>query len=147
MATPTPQAQNSMCKLCTTRPADTKVYVDEVVASRTAHAWRTYTNHSLTMRGVETVCAQCAAQYDTSFTLRRNGRRMINWGLIVLVVGVLLFGLTWASTQGSLLELVIIAPTLIGIILLGVGLGLSVAGNRLKRPMTRHLAAQLRTGK
>ncbi len=152
MAMPAMQAPNGMCPLCGTRPADTKVYYDEVLDSQTTRTrfsrMRTrYSSRSISSYGNMLLCAPCAAQYEQSFNLRKNGRRLINWGLILIVVGVILFAITLAYLTGSPAELVGAAPVLIGFVLMGIGAGLSVTGNRLKQPMTRYLIAQLTKSK
>jgi len=152
MAINATQAPTGQCRLCETRPADTKVYYDEVLDSQTTRTafsrrWSRYSTRALTSYGAMMICSTCAGQYETSVGVRKNGRRMMNGGIILMIVGVLLFAVTLAAVQGSLLELVAAAPVLIGIILLGIGLGLSVTGNRLKQPMARYLIAQLTKSK
>ncbi len=152
MATPAMQAPDGLCRLCETRPADTKVYYDEVLDSQTTRTRYSrmrarYSNRSLSSYGNMLLCGPCAEQYEQSFNLRKTGRRLINWGLILLVVGVILFMISLAYFSGSPVELVGASPVLIGFVLMGVGGSLSFTGNRLKQPMTRYLIAQLAKSK
>ncbi|HUY76100.1 MAG TPA: hypothetical protein VMV29_04975 [Ktedonobacterales bacterium] len=152
MAINATQAPTGLCRLCEKRPPDTNVYYDEVLDSQTTRTafsrFRSrYSTRALTSYGAMMICSPCAGQYETSVGVRKNGRRLMNGGLILLVVGVILFAILLEYLSGSPLELVGAAPVLIGIVLMGVGLGLSVTGNRLKQPMTRYLIAQLSKAK
>lgn len=152
MAINAAQGPTGLCRLCETRPADTKVYYDEVLDSQTTRTALTrrrsrYSTRALTSYGDMMICSSCAGRYERSVGVRKQGRRLMNGGILLMIIGVLLFAVTLGSVQGSFMELVTAAPVVIGIVLLVVGLGLSVTGNRLKQPMTRYLMAQISKAK
>ncbi len=140
----------ALCQLCKQRPPDTKVYYDEVLASQTSVTRLTrrrsgYSTRTLSSYGDMMVCAPCAAQYENSVGLRKNARRLMNAGIILVILGAFLFVLLLSSVQGSLLELALAAPVLVGVVMVGAGFGLALTGGRLKQPVTRYLQARLKS--
>ncbi|GEM_PF-2045748 len=140
---------SGLCPLCKQRPADTTVYYDEVLSTRTTASrlsrYRTrYARSALSSHGNMQLCAPCAARYEDSIASRTLGHRLLNWGTALLLGGCLLFLFMYASVRGSLLELVTSLPVLIGIVLIGSGAGLLIAGNRQKQPVVRYLRERLK---
>lgn len=148
MAMNASQDATALCQLCNQRPTETKVYYEEVLSSQTkrttiSRRQTRYATRTLSSHGDMMTCSFCARQYENSVTLRKNGHRLLNWGLIVMIAGGIIFALALPSIMGSFLEWVAATPVLLGIILIGAGTVSIVAGRSFKQPMTRFLSAQL----
>ncbi len=150
------------CPLCQKRPPNTKVEYDELVASETTVSdgsmfadpniivQRTYninniasryTNNSQSTYGELMVCAECAARYERSVTLRALSRPLMLWGVAALVVGIVVFVVTLAP-HGSPWELLAFIPLVVAVGLFASGLGASMIGRSLAQPVRRYLARQ-----
>ena len=167
MYDPSERPPSMLCPLCERRLPDTKVAYNEVISSNTTvsdgaslmqnpnvivqrgynldNVASEYTNSSVDADGDVMVCAPCAARYERSIALRASSRPMMMWGIVALVVGVVVFVATLSPT-GSRWELLAVAPLLVGAVLLASGLGATVVGKSLARPMIRYLLGKRANG-
>jgi len=153
-------ATSVFCPLCEKRLTDMKVEYDEVVAAQTevidngmaftgaafhepnAAVLTTrapvYSSHATSTHGDLMVCTECAARYERSFALRARSRPLMMWAIVALVVGIVVFISTLAP-RGSLWELLALIPLVAAFGLFASGLGATVIGRSLARPMKRYL--------
>ncbi|HUY76101.1 MAG TPA: hypothetical protein VMV29_04980 [Ktedonobacterales bacterium] len=146
-----------LCPLCEQRLPDTTVSYDEAVTSNTtvsdtgpdlntiiSHSGYIdggglkYTSTAYRADGDLKVCAECAARYNRSLTLRARSRPLLNWGIVALVVSIVVTILT-IKPNGSPWEALALAPLLVGVALFLVSIGIRIIGDRLARPMKRYL--------
>ncbi|HLJ80105.1 MAG TPA: hypothetical protein VKT52_01385 [Ktedonobacterales bacterium] len=164
----TPEAPG-MCPSCHERPADTDVEFSEVVSQTAPSSWgwlkglfwnqqridqqfahateageqlKTLVSHSTsgrTLSGHVLLCAQCAASYNRSFTLREKAQRAgyIGFAGLVLCVIILLVAAHGAATTAVEILAGVVALASLVVILTGVWMGMR--GSFLHRTSSRFL--------
>ena len=141
---------SSMCPNCRQRPAEVLVEYDELLAlDYRTRSWsrrqRQISWSQTSASGKVTLCRDCAGTYARSVSLRQTGRRFTNVGMALIAVGVVLyFAAVWtiSGLSGSPLQLLPLAPAVIGVVALLAGFGMELAGRAAKRSSTRFLAAR-----
>jgi hypothetical protein len=141
-----------MCPNCGVRTADTGVSFSEVVYSRFSSrpagygGWRQRSYSNLTRYGQVTLCSACATRYGRLVRWREWGRRLLNYGFAVLLVGAVLYGVL-ASSQSSLSsgvgQLLLAAPPVVGALVMLIGAVFSVVAAIMRRSATRFILAPL----
>lgn len=154
------QLPSMLCPLCEKRPPDTTLFYNEVVASNTVvrdagispnsvimhipsidYAGSKYASTEYDADGGLKVCAECAARYNRSLTLRARSRPLLNWGIVALVVSIVVTILT-VRPNGSPWEALALAPLLGAVGLFLAGAAAAIIGNRLAQPVKRYLLSQ-----
>jgi hypothetical protein len=124
-----------MCPNCGRRPATTRVDFDEVTSfsfsSRTAGRMgqRDRSFRSTSTHGTAMLCSVCADGYERMVATRAIGRRLLNIGFLVLVIGALLFAVLdyVAPALGTgLAGLAIATPVALGLLFLLAGLSIAI---------------------
>jgi hypothetical protein len=143
-----PSADASLCPNCHKRPADTLLEYDEVIAfDYQARSWtrrrRQISWSQTSVSGKVMLCRECAAAYARSVALRRIGHRFTNIGMALIGVGfVTYFAAVLLNTDLHLspAQLIPLAPAVIGLVSLVVGLGIELSGRMIRHSATRFLA-------
>lgn len=156
MSMPT-DAENMLCPNCRERIADTPVVYDEALFSemretgvgnvglRVDHVavGRAEVSTNISQRriasdGTVMLCAHCAAAYQRCVRLRVVGRRLMNTGVVVMVVFAIVYSLFLSgSAQRGVAGLVVAGLAGVGAVILVAGAGMYVSGR-----MLRHSAAR-----
>jgi hypothetical protein len=135
-----------LCPNCGQRLGNTNTAYDEVVASSVSSSGG-FRSHRLSVRAVTTfgrvwLCAPCAAGYRRVVALRAQSQRLLRFGGIGLVVGILLFALLYDALRSDVALVALLSlPLLAGTLVLFTGIGLLAASRVLKGQATRFLTS------
>lgn len=135
----------SLCPNCTSHPADTPIDYDETLfadfrATKVSRRRSAYSSRSISAYGTATLCATCAAAYRRTVTLRANGRRLENVGLVIgLAAGVLYLFLSvlGGDARMGMAGLIIAGVVAIGVLILLTGVGMDIVGRVMRRSAAR----------
>jgi hypothetical protein len=134
--------QSALCPNCGMRVPDTRVTYEHSPMSGTParHGGRRWRRNAVKY-GSATLCAVCAAAYYRCLELRTTGRRLLNIGLLLMLLSGALytFGLT-ASLQRSASGMALISLFLLGAMVTLAGTGVYLSGRVLQRSAARFIA-------
>ncbi len=154
MATGTPAGVNTLCPNCLERIPDTTVSYEETVFSemqasedmtfvemRARHfgpRMERRSQRNLVRSGTVTLCSTCAAAYRRCVRLRVIGPRLMNVGVVMMIVFALLYALILpASAQQGASGLVAGGLVGLGALALLVGAVMYASGRLMRRTATR----------